>query len=95
MQIGTLIFEVYGELKLKSAIESLQSSMYEPLISVSDYFDFRYNRFGFYAGFMIWEIPLKVFWKNDQIYSTLRTNLNKLFTNWQIDISLTLSEKGV
>lgn len=94
MKIGTLTIEVYGELKEKTSIESLQNSMHQPLISISDYFDFNYNRFGFYAAFMVWEIPLKIFWKNDQIYSNLKSGLNKFFINWELDIILTIKEKG-
>lgn len=93
MKIGTLKIEVFGELIEKDAIEFLQHAMYQSLISVSDYFDFDYRRFGFYAAVLNWEIPLKIFWKNDQIYNTLKQNLNTHFTNWQIDINLILEEK--
>lgn len=88
-----LKIEVYGELKEKGSIEFLQNAMYQPLVSISNYFDFDYRRFGFYAATLFWEIPLKIFWKNDQIYNTLKENLNTHFTNWEIEINLTLEEK--
>lgn len=94
MKIGNLIIEIYGELLEKQSIEILQNAMYQPLISVSDKFDFDYKRFGYFAATLIWVVPLKIFWKNDQIYNTLRTNLNKYFINWNVEITLTIHEKG-
>lgn len=95
MKIGNLIIEIYGELLTKQSIETLQSSMYQPLLSVSDKFDFDYRRFGYFAADLIWVIPLKIFWKNDLIYNTLKKSLDKNFTNWIINITLTIHEKGV
>lgn len=94
MRIGTLIIEVYGELLTKQSIEILQTSMYQPLISVSDKFDFDYKRFGFFAAELIWVVPLHTFWKNDRIYLTLKETLDKNFINWKIDITLLIKEKG-
>ncbi len=94
MKIGTLIIETYAELLEKQSIELLQNLMYQPLISVSDKFDFDYKRFGYFAATMIWVVPLKIFWKNDQIYKTLKSGLNQYFTNWNVDITLIIHEKG-
>lgn len=94
MKIGTLILEIYAELLEKQSIEILKSSMDQTLISVSDKFTFNYRRFGFYAAVLSWNIPLKIFWKNDFIYKTLKDNLNKYFTNWTINISLNINEIG-
>lgn len=94
MKIGTLIIEVFGELLQKQSIELLQNAMYQNLISVSDKFDFDYRRFGFFASTLKWIVPLKEFWKNDLIYKTLKKNLDKYFTNWKIEIILTIHEKG-
>jgi len=94
MQIGTLILEVYAELKTKQSIEILQAAMHQPLISVSDKFDFDYKRFGYFAAELIWVIPLKIFWKNDQIYNVLRETLDTHFNNWSLEINLLIHEKG-
>jgi len=93
-KIGNLIIEIYAELLEKQSIEILQTAMYQPLISVSDKFDFDYSRFGYFAASLIWVVPLRIFWKNDQIYKTLKDNLNKYFTNWKINITLVIHEKG-
>jgi len=94
LKIGTLIIEIYAELLQKESIELLQSLMHQPLISVSEKFDFDYKRFGYFAASLIWVVPLKIFWKNDRIYLDLKKGLNKYFTNWKIDITLILKEKG-
>ena len=94
MKIGTLIIKVYAELLEIQSIEILQAAMYRTLISVSDKFDFDYKRFGYFAATLIWVIPLKIFWKNDRIYDILKTTLNKHFTNWNFEITLTITEKG-
>ena len=94
MKIGTLIIEIYGELLKRQSIEILQTSMYQPLKSVSDKFDFSYKRFGYFAATLYWVVPLKIFWKNDLIYKVLRECLDSGFTNWKIDITLTINEKG-
>jgi len=94
LKIGSFTIEVFGELLQKDSVELLQSVMYQPLISVSDSFDFNYRRFGFYAATLLWEIPLTIFWKNDLIYNTLKENLETHFTNWEIDIYILITEKG-
>lgn len=94
MKIGTLIIEIYAELLEKQSIEILQNIMYQPLISVSDKFDFDYKRFGYFAANLIWVVPLKTFWKNDLIYIKLKEGLNKYFTNWNVDVTLIIHEKG-
>ena len=94
MKIGNLIIEIYAELLEKQSIEILQNAMNQPLLSVSDKYDFDYKRFGYFAASLIWVVPLKIFWRNDMIYKTLRDTLNKYFTNWKIDITLVISEKG-
>ncbi len=94
MKIGSLTIEVFGELLEINSIELLQTAMYQPFISISESFEFNYRRFGFYAATLLWEIPLNIFWKNDIIYNTLRKNLNNLFTNWELDIYISITEKG-
>ncbi len=94
MKIGNLIIEIYAELLEKQSIEILQNLMYQPLVSVSDKFDFDYKRFGYFAATLIWVVPLKIFWKNDQIYKTLKSGLDKYFTNWKVNVTLTIHEKG-
>ena len=95
MKIGTLTLQIYAELKTKQSIEILQAAMYQPLLSISDKFDFDYRRFGYFAAKLIWVIPLKIFWKNDHIYNILKETLNTHFINWNIDISLLIHEEGV
>jgi len=94
LKIGNLTIEVFGELLQKNSVELLQNVMYQPLISISESFDFDYRRFGFYAATLLWEIPLTIFWKNDLIYNTLKENLEIHFTNWEIDIYISIIEKG-
>ncbi len=95
MKIGTLIIEIYAELLEKQSIELLQNLMHQPLVSVSRKWDFDYKRFGYFAATLIWVVPLQIFWKNDQIYNSLKGGLNKYFKNWKVDITLTIHEKGV
>lgn len=94
MQIGNLIIEVFGKLLEKQSIEKLQNLMNQPLNSVSDLFDFDYKRFGYFAASLIWVVPLKIFWNNDLIYKTLISGLDTYFTDWKIDITLVIHEKG-
>ena len=94
MQIGNLIIEIYGELLTKQSIENLQNTMSQPLLSVSDKFNFDYRRFGYFAANLIFVIPLKIFWKNDHIYKVLKKTLNANFNNWILNINLIIHEKG-
>jgi len=94
MKIGSLILEVYGELKSNQSISTIKNIMDPLLLSVCDEYDFKYNRFGFYAAFMTWEIPLSVFWKNDRIFSTLRKSIILHFNNWEYTIYLLIHETG-
>lgn len=93
-KIGNLIIEIYGELLEKQSVEILQNAMNQPLLSVSDKYDFNYKRFEYFAASLIWVIPLRIFWRNDSIYKTLRSTLNKYFNNWTINITLVIHEKG-
>ncbi len=93
MKIGTLIIDVYGELLFDKAVEHFIASMDPILKTVSDKFDSDYKRFGFYATVIKLVIPLKIFWKSDVLYNTLRKNLNYSFDNWTIDITLTIQER--
>ena len=94
MITGTLFIYVYGELLEPKSIELLESSMFQHFTSVSDNIEFDYRRFAFYAARMKWTVPLKIFWKNDTIYKSLKKYVDKYFTNWGIDIVLLLTEKG-
>jgi len=94
MKIGNLIIEIYAELLEKQSVEILQNAMNQPLLSVSNKYDFDYKRFGYFAASLIWVVPLRIFWRNDIIYKTLRDTLNKYFTNWKLTITLVINEKG-
>jgi len=94
MRIGSLTLKSYGELRTKQSIDIIKDIMHPVLLSVCDNYNFKYDRFAFYAAFMVWEIPLKIFWKNDKIYSYLKSNLSKYFSNWKINVTLTINEKG-
>jgi len=93
MKIGTMIFDIYGELKFDKAVEHFISSMDPILRTVSDKFDSDYRRFAFYAAVIHFVIPLKIFWKSDALYNTLKKNLNYSFDNWSIDVILTIQER--
>jgi len=93
MKTGTLILEIYGELLEKQSIDILQNIMHKPLLSVSESLDFDYKRFEYFAATMIWVCHLKLFWNNDTIYNTLKLNLNRYFTNWELEITLLLHDK--
>lgn len=93
-KIGTLIIKIQGDLFKRQSIDILQNSMHLPLSSISDKYDFDYKRFGFLSAIITWVIPLKIFWQNDFIYKTLKSILDKEFSAWQMDITLTIEEKG-
>ncbi|MBA7542016.1 hypothetical protein ES705_34332 [subsurface metagenome] len=93
MKIGTMIFDIYGELKFTNAVEHFISSMDPVLHSVSDKFDSDYKRFGFYAAVIKFVIPLRIFWKSDVLYNTLLRNIDYSFDNWTVDIILTIQER--
>jgi len=95
MKIGTLIIDVYGELLFKQSVEVFISAMYQTLVTVSDKFDSDYKRFGYFAAQIKFTVPLNIFWKNDTIYKTLITQLNKNFNNWKLEINLNIHEEGV
>lgn len=88
-----MIFDIYGQLKFDNAVEHFISSMDPILKTVSDKFEADYKRFAFFAARIYFVIPLKVFWKSNVLYNTLKENLNYSFTNWSIDILLTIQEK--
>lgn len=94
MKIGTLIIKIYGELLEKQSIQILLNAMHPILNSVSTKFDSDHKRFGYFATSLIWVAHLKSFWANDHIYTVLKETLNQYFTNWTIDITLTIEEKG-
>lgn len=94
MKIGTLILEFYGELKTKESIDIIKNIMHPLLLSVSDDYDFDYKRFEYFAVNFIWVIPLKLLWKNDKIYDTLKNSLNLHFNNWNFSIYLLIHFKG-
>ncbi len=94
MIIGTMIFEIYGELLFPKAIDYFFIRMDEILNTVSDKFDSDYRRFAYFAGRIKYVIQLKIFWKNDILYQTLKKYLNYCFRNWTVEITLTLHEKG-
>ncbi len=93
MKIGTMIFDVYGELKFETAVEHFISSMDPILKTVSDKFDSDYKRFGFYAAVIQFVIPLRIFWKSNTLYNTLIRNIDYSFDNWTVDIILTIQER--
>lgn len=93
-KIGTLIIEVYGELKSKESIDVLQRSLGPALLQICDTFDFDFKRFGYFAANLIWVVPLKEFWRNDQIYNILKFTLEEHFLNWKFTMTLLIKEKG-
>ena len=88
-----MIFDIYGELKFDNAVEHFISAMDPILKTVSDKFEADYKRFGFFAAVIQFVIPLKIFWKSDALYNTLKKNLDYAFTNWSFDILLTIQER--
>jgi len=94
MKIGTLVLNIFGELKFNNSVEHFITSMDPVLLSISDYFDSDYRRFSFYAAVIKIEVPLKIFWQSNHLYNSLRKNLDYCFTNWTIDINLQITERG-
>ncbi|MBA7520715.1 hypothetical protein ES705_12811 [subsurface metagenome] len=95
MKIGTLYFEVVGKLIYYKSCEYFIASMDSILLTVCDQYDADYKRFGYEGGHLTFVVPLKVFWKSDAIFKKMRTELNRLFMNWLVDITITINEKGV
>lgn len=93
MKIGTMIFDIYGELNFDRAVEHFISSMDPILRSVSDDFESDYKRFAFFAAKIYFVIPLREFWKSNALYNTLIKNLNYSFTNWSFDLNLSIEER--
>ena len=93
MKIGTMIFDVYGELNFERAVEHFITSMDPIFKTVSNKFDSQYRRFGFFATQINIVVTLKEFWKSDALYNTLKENLNYCFRNWKFDINLTIEER--
>ena len=94
MKIGTLTFDIFGELNFNNSVEYFITAMDPVLLSISHSFDSDYRRFSFYAAVIKIEIPLKVFWQSNFLYDSLRKNLDYAFTNWTIGITLNISERG-
>ena len=94
MKIGTLTFDVFGELNFNNSVEHFISSMDPILLTVSDYFDSDYRRFSFYAAVIKIVVPLKIFWQTNYLYDTLKKQLDYCFTNWTIDIILDITERS-
>ncbi|MBA7531166.1 hypothetical protein ES705_23377 [subsurface metagenome] len=94
MSIGTFIIEAFGDLKGKQSIDLVKNIMHPLLLSVSDHYDFDYKRFEYLSGRLIWVIPIKSFWKNDRIISTLRKSISLYFNNWNFTIYLLIHETG-
>lgn len=94
MRIGTLIIEVFVVPAWILKIEELQKIMAPLLDSVGPHHDFDYRRFEYLRANLKWVAQLETFWKNDRIYNTLRTFLNKNFVFWQATITLSIKEEG-
>jgi len=94
MSIGRFIIEAFGDLKSKQSIDLVKNIMHPILLSVSDQYDFDYRRFEYISATLIWVIPIKSFWKNDRIISTLRKSINLYFNNWNFTIYLLIHETG-
>lgn len=94
MKIGTLKFDIYGELQFDQSIESFISAMDPVFSSVSSDFDSEYKRFGFFACTIVILVHLDIFWKNDTLYKTLIKQLNKNFNFWRFKITLNINETG-
>lgn len=94
MKIGTLTFDIFGELIFKRSVEHFISAMDPVLLSISDYFDSDYRRFSFYAAVIKIDVPLKIFWQSNYLYDSLKKHLDYSFTNWTVDITLNITERG-
>ena len=94
MKIGTLTFDIFGELNFNNSVEHFISTMDPILFNISDSFDADYRRFSFYAAVIKIEVPLKVFWQSNFLYDSLIQNLDYAFTNWTVDIFLNITERG-
>ncbi len=94
MKIGTLKIEIYGEFLFLKSVETFFSAMDPIFLSISDDFDSDYRRFSYYSVVITFDIPLKIFWKNDTIFKTMIRQLNRCFGNWTLDIHLSINETG-
>lgn len=88
-----MIIEIYGELLYDRAIEDFISSFSHILKTVSDKPIVDYTRFAFYAVDLMLTIPLKEFWRNNELYNGLVRLLNTSFDNWEFNISLYINER--
>ena len=95
MKIGTLQFDIYGNLNFEGSVEAFISSMDPVLSSVSSDFDSQYKRFGFIATTIQILVNLDIFWKNDSIYNKTIQYLDKNFDFWRLKLTLKIHEKGV
>lgn len=94
MKIGTLTFDIFGELNFNNSVEHFITAMDPVLLTISDSFDSDYRRFSFYAAVIKIEVPLKIFWQSNFLYDRLIKQLDYAFTNWTIDITLNIIERG-
>jgi len=90
LKTGSLIIEIYGELLEKESIDTFKNTVHQSLVTVAAELSFDYRRFSYFATSIIYVIELKLFWKNDIIYNTLKRSLNQNFVNWTLDITLLL-----
>ncbi len=93
MKIGTIEISIFGELNFRESIERFNLDITPIIKTISDDFKFDYARFAYYSARIHIFIPLKVFWKNDALFNSLRRSLNTYFTNWQYNLRLSILER--
>ena len=94
MKIGTLIFDIYADLISRNDVKPFITSMEQTFQTVSDQFETDYKVFADFAASIRFVVPLREFWRNDYIFRTFKTQLDKHFTFWRYKITLNIKEKG-
>ncbi|MBA7522310.1 hypothetical protein ES705_14428 [subsurface metagenome] len=93
MTIGTIEINIFGELNFRESVERFQLDMTPIIKTISDDFKFDSARFAYYSARIHIFIPLKVFWKTDALFNSLRRSLNTYFNNWQYNLRLNILER--
>lgn len=91
-KIGTLTFDIYGELVSRKDLETFFVQMDRILSTVSDLIDIDYKVFSDYAATIQIVVQLKIMWKTDLIFNTFRKLMFKHFSFWRFKITLEIHE---
>ena len=92
---GTLIIEIFGELKFDDAVEKFMQSVDYSFRAISTNYNSEYYRFGFIAATIKYVIPMKIFIRSNNFWDSIRIKLNKSFIDWEIKVSLHYVEKDI